>query len=337
MKVLAIETSCDESAIAVVDSNRNILLNDIYSQVKLHNKYGGVIPELAARSHSEILPQLIKSAIDRGDLILSEIDAIAVTAGPGLIGGVIVGVMVAKAMASALSKPCIAINHLEGHALTARLTDPTLSFPYLLLLVSGGHCQIIYVEDIGQYRLLGGTRDDAVGEAFDKVAKMLSLGYPGGPAIEKLALNGHSMSYSFPKAFFKEQHCEMSFSGIKTAVSRQIAKEGTLSEVVKANIAASFQEAIAATLCDRVEMAIIKCQKYNFSSLVIAGGVAANKYIASKLSLLSNIYNKRLVVPPIGLCTDNGAMIAWAAIERLLRGEVGSLSFAPRSRWPIAN
>jgi len=334
MKVLGIETSCDESAIAVIDSNRNILLNDIYSQVKIHAKYGGVIPELAARSHSEILPQLIKNAIDRGDLNLNEIDAVAVTAGPGLIGGVIVGVMVAKGIASALSKPCIAINHLEGHALTARLTDPTLSFPYLLLLVSGGHCQILYVEDIGKYRLLGSTRDDAVGEVFDKVAKMLGLGYPGGPAIEKLAMNGDNSKYNFPKAFFKEKHCEMSFSGIKTAVSRQIAKE---EELVKENIAASFQETIAATLYDRVEMAILKLQKERFTSVVIAGGVAANRYISAKLLSLCDKYSKKLIVPPISLCTDNGAMIAWAGIERLLKGAVGSISFAPRSRWPLAD
>lgn len=336
MKVLGIETSCDETAIAVVDSNRNILLNEVYSQVKIHAQYGGVIPELAARSHVEILPKLLEEAVNSKKLNLNEIDAIAVTAGPGLIGGVIVGVMVAKGLASALGKPCIPINHLEGHALTARLTNRELDFPYLLLLVSGGHCQIIYVKDLGDYQLLGATKDDSVGEAFDKVAKMLGMGYPGGPAIEKSAMRGDINAYCFPKAFFKEKHCDMSFSGIKTAVSRQIAREGELNDIVKANIAASFQEAISVTLCDRVSRAIEVC-KEDFSNVVVAGGVAANRYIASKLEMLCQIYGKKLVVPPINLCTDNGAMIAWAGVEHFLAGNKGDLTFAPRSKWPIAN
>lgn len=335
MKVLGIETSCDETAIAVVDQHRNILLNEIYSQIKIHAQYGGVIPELAARKHIEILPKLLENAINNSKLNLNNIDAIAVTAGPGLIGGVIVGVMVAKGIASALSKPCIPVNHLEGHALTARLTDPTLEFPYLLLLVSGGHCQIIYVRGVGNYNILGSTRDDAVGEAFDKVAKMLSLGYPGGPAVEKLALKGDPSSYNFPKAFLKEKHCNMSFSGIKTAVSRQIAKEDELNEEIKANICASFQEAIAITLADRLEIAINSYNEH-FDSVVIAGGVAANRYIASKLSRLCARYNKKLIVPPIGLCTDNGAMIAWAGIERLEINNRWSLNFAPKSRWSLS-
>ena len=335
MIVLGIETSCDETAIALIDNNRNILLNEVYSQIKIHEQYGGVVPELAARNHAEILPKLLGNAIDKGKLNLNKIDAIAVTAGPGLIGGVIVGVMVAKGIASALGKPCIPINHLEGHALTARLTDPSLEFPYLLLLVSGGHCQIIYIRSVGCYEILGSTKDDAVGEAFDKVAKMLSLGYPGGPAVEKLALNGNSSTYNFPKSFFKEKHCNMSFSGIKTAVSRQIAKEDHLNDKVKANICASFQEAIATTLADRLEMAINSCNEV-FDSVVIAGGVAANRYIAAKLYELSIRYNKKLVVPPINLCTDNGAMIAWAGIERLNIGYKGNINFAPKSRWSLA-
>jgi len=334
MKVLGIETSCDETAIAILDDNRKILLDDLYSQVKIHAKYGGVIPELAARKHIEILPKLIENAIITNRLDLSAINAIAVTAGPGLIGGVIVGVMFAKSMASALSIPCIPINHLEGHALTARLTDPTLGFPFLLLLVSGGHCQIVYVKSIGKYQLLGSTKDDAVGEVFDKVAKMLGLSYPGGPIIEKLALKGNPDFYNFPKPFFREKHSNMSFSGIKTAVSRQIAKEVELSEQVISNIAASFQNAIAMTLYDRLEMTIKSCQQ-SFNSVVIAGGVAANKYIASRVSELCVKYDKKLVVPPIDLCTDNGAMIAWAGIERLHIGDKGNIDFIPRSKWAL--
>ena len=336
MKVLGIETSCDETAIALLDDKRNILLNDLYSQIKIHAQYGGVIPELAARKHIEILPKLIENTIITGKLRLNEIDAIAVTAGPGLIGGVIVGVMFAKSIASALGKPCIPINHLEGHALTARLTDPTLEFPYLLLLVSGGHCQIIYAKCIGQYQVLGSTRDDAVGEVFDKVAKMLGLSYPGGPIIEKLALNGNPNTYNFPKPFFREKHCNMSFSGIKTAVSRQIIKESELNDQIIADIAASFQNAIAMTLCDRLERAIENCSEL-FNSVVIAGGVAANQYIASKISELCIKYDKKLVVPPISLCTDNGAMIAWAGVERLHLGCKGSIDFIPRSKWSLDN
>ncbi len=337
MKVLGIESSCDETAIAVVDSNRNVLLNEIYSQIKVHEKYGGVIPELAARNHIEILPKMIETAKKDGKLILDEIDAIAVTAGPGLIGGVIVGVMVAKGLASALGKPCIPINHLEGHALTARLTDPSLEFPFLLLLVSGGHCQILFAKSLGNYELLGATKDDAVGEAFDKVAKMLGLGYPGGPAVEKFALNGNKKAYDFPKPFFKEKHCDMSFSGLKTAVSRQIAKEKILSDEIKFNICASFQEAIGVTLCDRIENAIKLCKDKNmdFTTLVISGGVAANRYICNALLDLCNRYEKKLVTPPIKLCTDNAAMIAWAGVEKMIAGVESDLGFAPKSKWVI--
>lgn len=337
MKVLGIETSCDETAIAIVNSNRNILLNKVYSQASIHAQYGGVIPELAARNHIEILPKLMKSAIDSSELNLQDMNAIAVTAGPGLISGVIVGVMIAKGIASALNKPCIPINHLEGHALTARLTDNSLEFPYLLLLVSGGHCQIIYAQALGNYKLLGSTRDDAVGEAFDKVGKMLGMEYPGGPLIEKLALEGDENAYNFPKAFFNEKHCDMSFSGIKTAVSRQIAKETHLNNNVKANICASFQKAIALTLCDRVKSAIHMQADQNYNSIVIAGGVAANQYICKQMLLLCQEYNKRLIVPPISLCTDNAAMIAWCGIERLHAGEKSNLNFAPRSRWSICS
>lgn len=339
MKVLGIETSCDETAIAVVDSNRKILLNEVYSQIKLHAQYGGVIPELAARNHIEILPKLISEAIHNKRLDLNEMNAIAVTGGPGLIGGVIVGVMVAKGLASALNKPFIAVNHLEGHALTARLTNATLEFPYLLLLVSGGHCQILYAKSLSDYKLLGSTKDDAVGEAFDKVAKMLNLQYPGGPAIEKLSLQGNANAYSFPKAFFRESHCDMSFSGIKTAVARQIAKEDNITNECKANICASFQKAVFQTLCDRIKSAIAICEKNNmpFDNLVVSGGVAANQNLKYELQILCDQYKKHLIIPPISLCTDNAAMIAWVGIEKLVAGYTSELSFSPRSRWSIAN
>jgi N6-L-threonylcarbamoyladenine synthase len=337
MKILGIETSCDETAIAVVDSNRNILMHEIYSQIKIHAKYGGVIPEVAARNHFEILPKMIETAIDLKSLDLKEIDGIAVTAGPGLIGGVIVGVMFAKGLASALNKPCIPINHLEGHALTARLTDPSLDFPYLLLLVSGGHCQILFAKSLGNYILLGSTKDDAVGEVFDKVAKMLGLSYPGGPIVEKLALSGDPKAYNFPKPFFRESHCDMSFSGLKTAVSRQIAKEDLLSDEIKANICASFQDTISTTLYDRLESAIKLCIQRNlyFSSVVIGGGVGANQHIYKTLLSLCNRYEKKLIVPPINLCTDNAAMISWAGIEKMIIGIDKNLDFAPKSKWAI--
>ena len=339
MKILGIETSCDETAIAVVDSNRNILMHEIYSQIKIHAKYGGVIPELAARNHFEILPKMLEIAIQKKSLDLASIDGIAVPAGPGLIGGIIVWVMFAKGLASALGKPCIPVNHLEGHALTARLTDPSLDFPYLLLLVSGGHCQILFAKSLGDYILLGSTRDDAVGEAFDKVAKMLGLEYPGGPIVEKLALSGDPTTYKFPKAFFREDHCDMSFSGLKTAVSRQIAKEVVLSDEIKANICAAFQDTISKTLYDRLESAIKICNQRNFdfSTIVIGGGVGANQHIFKVLLSLCNKYEKKLIVPPINLCTDNAAMISWTGVEKMLIGIKTNLEFAPKSKWSIGN
>lgn len=333
MNVLGIETSCDETAIAVVNCKRKIILNEIYTQN--HAKYGGVVPEVAARNHIEILPNLLRNAINTKQCNLKNIDAIAVTAGPGLIGGVMVGVMFAQSLASALKIPCIPINHLEGHALTVRLTN-NVKFPYLLMLLSGGHCQILYVHNINQYTLIGSTRDDAVGEAFDKVAKMLHIPYPGGPIIEQLALQGDCNAYDFPKAFIKEAHCDMSFSGIKTAVLRQIAKyNGDIDHITRCNIAASFQKAIAITLSNRLQNAIKLYQNQSFQYIAIAGGVAANKYIINELNNICNKNQKILVSPPISLCTDNAAMIAWVGIEKIFCNHIENNIIVPRSKWPL--
>lgn len=333
MLVLGIETSCDETAAAVVRSDKTILANVIHSQVKEHLPYGGVVPENAARSHLTYLPQIITQALTEAQTSLANLDAIAVTAGPGLIGGVMVGVMAAKAMAAVQDKPFIAINHLEGHALTARLTDD-VPFPFLLLLISGGHCQFILAKSLGCYEVLGQTIDDAVGEAFDKTAQLLELDYPGGPEIEKLAKLGDPHRFVLPQPLKGKPGCDLSFSGLKTAV-RQLIEREVKTDQDRADIAASFQKTIADTLSDRLSHCL---QQYGdgVNDLVIAGGVAANQYLRQKLSAVSHQYQKRLVVPPPNLCTDNAVMIAWAGIERLKAGYLSTLNFTPRPRWPLA-
>ncbi|CAL7963021.1 tRNA N6-adenosine threonylcarbamoyltransferase [Alphaproteobacteria bacterium] len=357
MQVLGIETSCDETAIAVVDENKNILLNKIYSQIACHQAYGGVVPEIAARNHLKILPRLLRENFLKNSTALNwqNLDYIAVTAGPGLIGGLIVGVMVAKGLSSVLKKPIIAVNHLEGHALTPRLTFD-VNFPYLLLLISGGHCQILVVRGVGKYKLISQTLDDAVGEVFDKVAKMLNLEYPGGPIIEKIALNGNCNAVPFPKAFYKQKNCDFSFSGLKTAVMhylRNLEHAPTKEEI--ADICASFQHTVTLVLKDRLEQVIEKygigtrnhiphttdidlVDMETFSQIktaVIAGGVAANQYIRLALTDSLASHGLRLIAAPIALCTDNGAMIAWAGLERARSGLIDTLDFAPRSRWPL--
>jgi N6-L-threonylcarbamoyladenine synthase len=329
--ILGIETSCDETALAVVDSSRAILVEKTFTQD--YARYGGVIPELAARNHLEILPNLVSIALQEKKISLETLDAIAVTSEPGLIGGLLVGVSFAKGLASALKKPCLPINHLEGHLLTARLTHAELEFPYLTLLVSGGHCQILFIKKLGDYLVLGETRDDALGEAFDKTARLLGLDYPGGPALEKLAKSGDPNSYKLPKAFYKENHADFSFSGLKTAVARQLSKETSTPEV-KANIAASFQKTVGEILTDRLQAALNICEENNleFKQLVIAGGVAANLYLKEMIGGFCAKIGKDLIVPPIRLCTDNGVMIAWAGMERFLAGDRGNYSFAPKSR-----
>lgn len=349
MKILGIESSCDETAIAIVDDEKNILSHIINSQVKLHQEYGGVVPELAARAHIEVIDKIITQSLKEANLELKDIDAIAATAGPGLIGGVIVGLMMGKTLASVLKKPFIAVNHLEAHALTARLTGD-LEFPYLLLLFSGGHCQILLVQGVGDYTKLGETIDDALGECFDKVAQMLGLPYPGGPAVEKLALLGDEKKYKFPKPLidsdFEKKHLfDFSFSGLKTAVRRQIEKiigedflhnnsYKKLSEQEKADICASFQKTIIDIILNRLTN-IFALKKVETKNIVIAGGVAANRYIFNHLQNWAEKKSFKIITPPLNLCTDNAAMVAWVGVEKTKIGVHDNLNFKPRARWDL--
>lgn len=336
MKVLAIETSCDETAVAIIDGN-HILANNIYSQVELHEKYGGVVPEIAARSHVESLPILLEESFSQAKIAPSQLDAVAATGGPGLIGSLMIGVMYAKTIAASLEKKFIAINHLEGHALSPFLVENAIVFPYLLLLVSGGHCQIVVVSSLGSYNILGVTIDDAAGEAFDKVSKMLELGYPGGPAVEKMALQGNKSKFMFPKPMLNKGGCDFSFSGLKTAVRNVITKQERIDNIVKADICASFQDTVAQIFLHKLSKAteIFKAMHPKGARIVIAGGVAANNYIRRKLVSKFTKMGYNVVAPPLNLCTDNAAMIAYAAHKRLCNGEKSKLSFTPLSRWPL--
>jgi len=333
--ILGIETSCDETAVALVDADRRIVAERVLSQLKEHRSYGGVVPEIAARAHLDYLDGLIRDCLAEAKLGFADLAGIAATAGPGLIGGVIVGATMAKAIALAHDLPFVAVNHLEGHALTARLTDD-VAFPYLLLLVSGGHCQLLSVEDVGIYRRLGTTIDDAVGEAFDKTAKLLGLGFPGGPAVERAALKGDATRFPLPRPMLGRPGCDFSFAGLKTAVrqaAERIGPNGDSAEQDVCDLAASFQAAVGDVLVDRCRRAIdvFAEQHRGPVSLVIAGGVAANLYLRQRLAGLE----ARLIAPPPRLCTDNAAMIAWAGQERLKRGLTDGLDIAPRPRWPL--
>ncbi|MXO59428.1 tRNA (adenosine(37)-N6)-threonylcarbamoyltransferase complex transferase subunit TsaD [Altererythrobacter salegens] len=325
--VLGIESSCDETAAALVDGERRILAQRIASQEAAHAPYGGVVPEIAARAHAERLAPLIEATLADAGMSLADCDAIAATAGPGLIGGVIVGLVTAKALAMASEKPLIAINHLEGHALSPRLADPALEFPYALLLVSGGHCQILRVEGVGQYQRLATTIDDALGEAFDKTAKILGLGYPGGPAVEALARQGDPQAVPLPRPLKGSRDPHFSFAGLKSAVLR--AHES--GEYADADIAASFQQAAIECIADRLNRALGKMDEV--TALVVAGGVAANRPIRDALKSIAAKHGLQFVAPPQALCTDNAAMIAWAGIERL--GQSDPLDTLARPRWPL--
>ena len=327
--ILGIESSCDETAAALVTSDREILSHKLAGQEKEHAPFGGVVPEIAARAHAEILSPLIEAALTEAQVSLDEVDAIAATAGPGLIGGVMVGLVTGKALAMAADKPLVAVNHLEGHALSPRLTDPELGFPYLLLLVSGGHCQILRVEGVNDYSRLATTIDDAAGEAFDKTAKILGLGYPGGPKVEKLAAIGDPNAVPLPRPLVGSKEPHFSFAGLKSAVVR--AFEG--GEYKDAEIASAFQQAVVDCLKDRLEKAL--SETASVSHLVVAGGVAANGPIRAMLEDVAANHAMQFTAPPLWLCTDNAAMIAWAGAERFAAGLTDPLDIAARPRWPL--
>ena len=326
--VLGLESSCDDSAVALVTSDRRILAQAVVGQNSAHQPYGGVVPEIAARAHVEILPSLIQQVLDEVTLSIHDVDAIAATAGPGLIGGVMVALLAGKGLALAAGKPLVAVNHLEGHALSPRLADPDLDFPYLLLLVSGGHCQLLEVKGVGNYSRLATTIDDAAGEAFDKAAKLLALSYPGGPAIEALATRGDPDSVPLPRPLIGSGEPHFSFAGLKSAVQRAVAS----GEFKPEDIAASFQQAVIDCLIDRTRLAL---GKTDAPTLVVAGGVAANRPIRHALASLAQREGRRFSVPPAWLCTDNAAMIAWAGAERFAAGDRDPLDVPARARWPL--
>jgi len=340
MLVLGIETTCDETAAAVVYRSSQglgeIRSNLVLSQFAEHQPYGGVVPEIAARAHVEVLDGVIRQVMEEAGLNFPELDAIAAAAGPGLIGGVIVGLTTAKAIALVVDKPLIAVNHLEAHALTVRLTH-RVAFPYLLLLISGGHTQLISVEDVGRYRYLGGTVDDAIGEAFDKTAKILGLPYPGGPAVERMAAAGNPKRFKLPRPMLRRPNPDFSLSGLKTAVRLEAERIAPLSDQDVADLCASFQAAIVDIIVDRLQVCLgtLRNSTWRPRAFVVAGGVAANHTIRDALEALSAETATPLVVPPPELCTDNGAMIAWAGAERLARGFVDELGASPRARWPL--
>ncbi len=344
IRVLGIETSCDETAASVVALEPGkapvILSSTVLSQIEEHAAFGGVVPEIAARAHVEALDGIVEAALEDSGVSLADIDAVAATAGPGLVGGLIVGLMTAKAVAAAAGKPLIAINHLEGHALTARLTDG-LEFPYLLLLVSGGHTQIVLVRGVGDYQRWATTIDDALGEAFDKTAKMLALPYPGGPNVEMAAASGDARRFVFPRPMKGSAQPDFSFSGLKTAVRQAATSVAPLSDQDVADICASFQAAVTDTLGDRVKRALARFRDefpgVAAPALVVAGGIAANKQIRTRLETLCAKNGFAFIAPPMALCTDNAAMIAWAGIERLRADlvEQDAFDFVPRSRWPL--
>jgi N6-L-threonylcarbamoyladenine synthase len=329
MIILGLESSCDETAAALVTGDGRVLAHRLATQEAAHRPYGGVVPEIAARAHVEALTPLVAAALGDAALTLADIDAVAATAGPGLIGGVMVGLVTGKALSLAAGKPLIAVNHLEGHALSPRLADPGLAFPYLLLLVSGGHCQLLEVAGVGRYRRLATTIDDAAGEAFDKTAKLLGLGFPGGPAVEAAARTGDPRAVPLPRPLVGTADPHFSFAGLKSAVARARDAGRHRPE----DIAASFQQAVVDCLVDRTRRALVAAPAA--TALVVAGGVAANGAIRAALAALAAAHDRPFVAPPLWLCTDNAAMIAWAGAERLRAGLTDPLDTPARARWPL--
>lgn len=344
---LGIESSCDETSAALVDSNRNVLSHVIYSQIPEHQKFGGVVPELAARAHILAIDDVIKQTLVKAGKTIDDVDVVAATAGPGLIGGVLVGWMAATGIAQSTGKPLVAVNHLEGHALVPRLhatrADGTgagidVEFPYLLMLASGGHCQILLVRGIGQYELIGQTLDDSAGEAYDKVAKMLGLGYPGGPIVDKRAQDGNPRAFDFPRPLCDKPGCDFSFSGIKTAARTFLGRaEMPLTDEYINDFCASFQAAVVDCIVNRLNNAMrdSRVRDAGPKTLVVAGGVAKNSAIRAAMEKLAKKNNMVFAAPPMNLCTDNGAMIAWAGIENYRAGRVVVEPIAPRPRWPL--
>ena len=344
---LGIESSCDETSAAIVDSDKNILAHIIYSQIPEHQKYGGVVPELAARAHILAIDEVINQTLNKAGKTIADIDVVAATAGPGLIGGVLVGWMAATGIAQSANKPLVAVNHLEGHALVPRLSatmadgsagNVNVEFPYLLMLASGGHCQILLVRGVGQYELIGQTLDDSAGEAYDKVAKMLGLGYPGGPIVDKRAQSGNPRAFAFPRPLCDKEGCDFSFSGIKTAARTFLERASQpLSDEYINDFCASFQAAVVDCIINRLNNAIKdeRVRDANPQTLVVAGGVAKNSAIRAAMEQFAKQHNKIFAAPPMNLCTDNGAMIAWAGLENFAIGNVVTEPVAPRPRWPL--
>ena len=335
MLILGLESSCDDTGVGIVDANRKICANVVASQLEAHRPYGGVVPEIAARAHLDVIDDVIAQALRDSGLGFGDFSAIAATTGPGLIGGVMVGSMMGKAIAAVRNLPFISVNHLEAHALMARLTDH-VRFPYLLLLASGGHCQLLLVEGIGSYRLLGRTIDDAVGECFDKCAKMLGLGYPGGPLIERAARDGDPKAFSLPRPMVGRAGCDFSFSGLKTSV-RTFVEGKALTPAFVADMAASLQSAIADSVADRARHAFDMLRKEGkaVTAFVASGGVAANGVLRARLTSIAAENGVAFAAPPPQLCTDNGVMVAWAGLERFRIGLIDSLDAQARPRWPL--
>ena len=331
--ILGIESSCDETAVALVRGDRTIVAQAVASQDAAHRPYGGVVPEIAARAHVEVLTPMVARVFADAGLRLADVDAVAATAGPGLIGGVMIGLVTAKALAFAADKPLLAVNHLEGHALSPRLVEPALAFPYLLLLVSGGHCQLLAVDGVGRYRRLATTIDDAAGEAFDKVAKIVGLGFPGGPAVERAAVHGDPRRFRLPRPLLGTDEPHFSFAGLKSAVLRAWQAVPQPTDRDRADLAAGFQAAVLDCLADRTRRALGVMPEA--TALVVAGGVASNGAVRTALADIAVTAGLSFVAPPPWLCTDNAAMIAWAGAERLALGLVDGLDAVARPRWPL--
>ena len=335
--IYAIETSCDETSVAILNDKRKILSHITVNQ-KDHNKFGGVVPEIASRAHLQILQTIIPKSFEEAKLSINDVDIFCATCGPGLIGGLLVGSMIAKSMAIGTNKPFYPINHLEGHLLSPEFSTK-MNFPNLTLLLTGGHTQIYLIKSVGQYQLLGETIDDAIGESFDKVAKLIGLGYPGGPLVEKLAKNGNFKAYDLPHPLEFEKNFNFSFSGIKTAVSLLVKNQIKLNDKIKKNIAASFQNKIIEILLKKTDLVLknLKKQKYNVKDIAIVGGVAANESIKKSLEKFSQINNNRLIFPPLKLCGDNAAIIAWACIQHHKLNIKPDLNFKANPRLTIKN